>query len=786
MKKPHNKQNETKTKIRHMQKYVEKLLDKQKMSYENADYRKKISEMMENAIKGRHSYVNKYSTSYDPEEQFKINPAYNKRRIEAAIEYTTKFSQRFRKQYPELFLEETVEAMLTCPSMNVPDHMREGDIAINPRTLTLAIALFILDDLRMNGNIEEALLYLPNKRIELDEIGELPAPDSVFNDDVICGMMLLIEKRDNENDTFLNLESAKRTADSVPPRQFGKIEHKAKSYGFEPRVLSEEESDTIRKTAVGMTYRQRLDKILSLMDETTVRKAETRFEEKIFEFVSLIFDSLNEGDKKILSVLRETLENCKTMDALTNKLAKYEIEAQKKKKDIQKSIRNACISEFFNEHIPRNVMATKMTPLIMETNNIDMALNDYDKFNMLADSANENMNLIRENLLDHARTVAYALNDSCRWRKNEPKKTAKLGGNYNEITKRLNSFSIDNPYETCFGYFSLLDSGNNIVWLIEITSTILCFARNQLPWMVPPTDYTTREFETDNTVDRLPDCTETIKSFYSLDYTTYYQHYNANERRVDPESLERVNMAQLIFDGCNTIPPRYLNALSNKLDKGYAKSGVNKKTVKAVRAIMETSAAFTNKIELPYVEENLEEPEIPAEDKNLKSCISEKDNQISELRKTINRLRKEVSTERADAERVRNEAEAEHKELIELRELIYKLRNENEIEQQDENEIELPYTATHNVVIYGGHATWLKAIRGLLHNVKIIEPQVNPNVDLIRNADVVWMQTNAMPHSFYNKILDVTRQRKITVKYFAYASAEKCAKQLAEYDSNME
>ena len=40
----------------------------------------------------------------------------------------------------------------------------------------------------------------------------------------------------------------------------------------------------------------------------------------------------------------------------------------------------------------------------------------------------------------------------------------------------------------------------------------------------------------------------------------------------------------------------------------------------------------------------------------------------------------------------------------------------------------------------------------------------------------------AMPHSFYGKIMEIVRQRKIPVKYFAYASADKCAKQLAEDD----
>ena len=71
----------------------------------------------------------------------------------------------------------------------------------------------------------------------------------------------------------------------------------------------------------------------------------------------------------------------------------------------------------------------------------------------------------------------------------------------------------------------------------------------------------------------------------------------------------------------------------------------------------------------------------------------------------------------------------------------------------------------------------------LLPNVKFIDPYTDPDVNSIRNADVVWMQTNAMPHSRYNKIMEIVRIKKIPAKYFAYASAEKCAVQVVEYDS---
>ena len=87
-----------------------------------------------------------------------------------------------------------------------------------------------------------------------------------------------------------------------------------------------------------------------------------------------------------------------------------------------------------------------------------------------------------------------------------------------------------------------------------------------------------------------------------------------------------------------------------------------------------------------------------------------------------------------------------------------------------------------DAVVFGGHLSWLKAIRPLLPNVRFVEPSAQPNAGLIMNADVIWIQTNAMSHSDFYKIIDVVRKHNIELHYFTYASAEKCAEQFALND----
>ena len=47
-------------------------------------------------------------------------------------------------------------------------------------------------------------------------------------------------------------------------------------------------------------------------------------------------------------------------------------------------------------------------------------------------------------------------------------------------------------------------------------------------------------------------------------------------------------------------------------------------------------------------------------------------------------------------------------------------------------------------------------------------------------ADVVWIQTNCIGHNTYYNVIDLVRRYGRKVRYFKYASAVKCAEQVAE------
>ena len=67
----------------------------------------------------------------------------------------------------------------------------------------------------------------------------------------------------------------------------------------------------------------------------------------------------------------------------------------------------------------------------------------------------------------------------------------------------------------------------------------------------------------------------------------------------------------------------------------------------------------------------------------------------------------------------------------------------------------------------------------MLPGVRFFDREMLPDINSIKSADVVWIQTNAISHKFYYWIIDTARKEDIPVRYFGFASARKCAEQLA-------
>jgi len=177
----------------------------------------------------------------------------------------------------------------------------------------------------------------------------------------------------------------------------------------------------------------------------------------------------------------------------------------------------------------------------------------------------------------------------------------------------------------------------------------------------------------------------------------------------------------------------------------------------------------------------------PLQDVNsLKEEISALKQQVKSLNKTLAVSRREQFNEKVKYEQELKTLRLEHRELADLREIIFNQNDDPDgVARREipEKSYSYPYITKKRTVIFGGHDSWLKAIKPMLPDCKFVDvDQYAFNQELIRNADVVWIQTNCMSHAQFSNVIGRIRQYGILVRYFGYSSAEKCAEQLVTED----
>lgn len=184
----------------------------------------------------------------------------------------------------------------------------------------------------------------------------------------------------------------------------------------------------------------------------------------------------------------------------------------------------------------------------------------------------------------------------------------------------------------------------------------------------------------------------------------------------------------------------------------------------------------------PAMEEPEEEESAEERQRTLELELAQAKKEIKELRNALRDVRHEAELEKERTERENRILRQEHRELADLRDLVFN-QNQGDQTEKTTQEIPYPYVTRKRTVLFGGHDTFLKAIKPLLPTVRFVDTAIYRfSPDIVRNADVIWVQSNCISHTQFGNITKLTRQYGIQLRYFAYASAEKCAEQLVTED----
>ncbi len=678
-------------------------------------------------------------------EYFDYTKHYLRKKRQTYLAYVLTASKKFKSKYPDLFIENMFAVMNASP-------LESYNMYASLFHIDYAAALWILDELTIAGKLGVALQYLPEES-DVD-FSEHRYHDASHDSDVIESLLFLIK---NRNSIELDEERFFTTQTELE--------------------LTDRRKYTVPDETDNLTCRERFNAIIALIPEERIEQAISHFKDNAWSHFNVVLNCANYYRQKEIRVLKK-------LKRITE--------------DLKESRANKL--QALSQNIPFK-------------NNI---ANHFDGFA----SDKENLEYIRK--VDEAadtetKSNEYSLHvDTLTVLGSSIKFRIEMIDTYadTEIGKQLLDLEVDNPYECCFAALYMLDSGDDFSWLYGLCLSVLQTAIFQLPWgrvanvaqLLSEEDYQKRQEESNNNTENADSLEQSEESNAKskLDFTEPKEFDSNQYKKVfedksifkiidcgEPEILSKINFPQLVFEETSVIMPRASTLVSRK--SFYEKAGSSDNIYKYYLNLLQSShirdnesTAFSddNYYEEDYIEENLIESSIEeaiAEEKD--TFKKEKD----EFRRKLNASHQERNELKREIRSLKQTNEKLEKEIQELRSMIRERNNFDSADSTDTaiEPIVFPYEVKHRFVVFGGHASWAKAIKPLLKNVRFVDAYAKPNPDLILHADTVWLQSNAIGHSSYYKIMNLVREHGVPLQYFEAASAEKCAEQLAQYDLSL-
>ena len=355
----------------------------------------------------------------------------------------------------------------------------------------------------------------------------------------------------------------------------------------------------------------------------------------------------------------------------------------------------------------------------------------------------------------------------------------------------LDPLPFTDPYAMCFALLYLIEQENDIPWLYGSCIGMMHEVADSLPWALYEYDELEDKYWFKNAED---EGYEQLTLFNMEEERRGKQifpdWYQRDYRWKDDDRCDARNLAQILYEETGCLMPRNLHRYDSFL-KDLGKYGIRQNkavamlycmialgTKRRTKKALNLNDGFMSLLETGKV---LANEEVSREE--LENSYAELQKELQRLRSTLHAAEKSNSDLRKKLTQQKEQSEAEHRELADLREVIFKNDADVAEEKAETSSVAFPYTVQKTTVVFGGHDTWVKAIKPLLKgDIKFVAREMKIDVSLVRYADVIWIQTNAIPHRSYYSIVDTARKYHKPIRYFTFASAAKCAEQIVEND----
>lgn len=701
--------------------YVQKSFDK-----ESPDYRNKVSKMVNDHFVDMINKISESKNARTIRERSYLNGEVLRKRRKVTTAYCMKTAERFQDHFENICIEE--EFSLLMSTVNSENY----DMIDCYNFISEAAAIYILDNISYS-DMDEMMKYLPRKEEEIamaicnDEV-----TDACHSDELIRSLVYLIQNQER---------SLKKHDELTMYLEDAMVSGRAKEAN---------ESDPPES----LNENQKLLRIISLINPIRINRAIRHFEDDVLRYLEIVFGVLND----------------------------YQKEYNKEKK---------AVLQLINRQMQKRKSSLLMARDPMESDEMEEVFKAAAGVQKMNDVLDRQSEFLYDAI--HLYTFLYEISDQ-------------------EGTEKLKALEIDNPFETCFVFAYLYTVNDDLIYLPNLMIPMLKIAAEKLPWskdVNPEADMydfeeeedtedeedTEEEEETEDEEEAEKRRIELIKEIAEqmnenrrqseeLEKDFYSFRYNDSVRfpgrQIDPELLQKLNLPQVVFDLTGVVLPRDVYSNSGMKEELLA-SGFKEDQTRLFELFLQTVDALKQRTDFDLVETRQEEEDDHTKDEVV--SIEERNKKLSEENKRLKQLifekNKVIEEQKNKVRKLETEAEKQDRELSSLRRFVESLDPKDTAKEET---VALPYRVSGKVLIFGGSVSWQNQIKELLDSVRVTDVDKLPDVNAIRYADEIWIQTRTFSHAHYNRVMQAVRTYDKQVSYFAFSGAEKCALQLAKED----
>lgn len=641
--------------------------------------------------------------------------------------------------------------------LNIP-FMTHSHMDVQSHIL-FAAAIWILDQITAQENWREIYRLLPTDDRMLDELYRHDAWDSEYEYDLIYSVEYILHHRNP-------------------------IETDGAGY---PRTVTSEW--LAKRKAESSDDRQKYDALIARIPQEAIENAVAQFRELFWQWIDRFYENLAPFLEAITQCDSELRESRVTFNKLVDE---FSAAVDKVEKERRRKPKGQAVIPLVNPlaappKLNMNALDLQRDPLsilgrgsALPTSDLDKAMDEALAINMrmdkagmrsddLIDKANELYNNARTYTM-HITRQGRIVNDGLT--------------DFGQIpVQPMEPMQIDDPYAMCFALLYLAETDDDLPWLYGACCGFMGEVTESLPWGI---------FEYDELEDDIweggAEEAELPKSIRIPE--TYSRQYRMKGDAFDfPRSL-----AQIIYEETGCVLPRNLHLYDTKA-KMLGKYGIKGKDAANALMLMSTlgttrrmTKALNLDGDLSWLDDTVENETAGEEEKQDRPEEATVDaaalkDEIKKLKAALHASEKESRETKKTLAGIKAAAEREHRELADLREYVFNSKQAEEEEAAPDESYKWPYEVQKNTLVFGGHDTWAKGIKGILTgNVRFIDKDYVFDTGIIRHADVIWIQPNALSHKMYYRIIDNARIYNKAVRYFSFASWAKCAEQVAEGD----